>query len=939
MGSPDDSEINIQRRTRALNVHPDAPVRSGLPITNEDVIEKAGKAVEPLTATGAPRTAAAKRNKSHELVTEVAATDWVKHNYGPRAKLRGVLQRANGVPVFDLVFETGRKQFLVVEAKSFFSELGFTNDHVYVQAPDGKLHKVTLAGEVEQMSGRWFDQKFDEMRFGRDATRSSQKLANELHESARSGGLRALVLRARPKPSWITAGGIAEGLLSTEVLFEIVDYTAELCEHFGVESTHVPPKGTEVGSTSSGTLVSKGVSTPGRSEPERKLAVDVAMLDDEHRKALGRAKTLKEGVTKATNKVTRAKAALTKARDEFESAPKSKAKKRDVEAAKAKVKAAQDGVRQAREAARDAKQHAGLIGKRLASKRRIAKLASARAPRPQRVAPPPAPLPSPTRPTPQDRSISASNKVTPEERAVHGKDSHHRGVPGKSVAIGAPVSPPSGAGRIRRAGRVVMGKAKMLVRLGARLLPILDVVDGLLMVVSAIDYVVAWLQREKTAERDEWTRIAHFLSWAGDRTRLSPYDVEYIIGFGDSASQLVQSILTGAGPGNLENWLHKWETEEGWRGFVYATITVNLTRSALGDSDLSDPYLQPYSAESVRPAPPFSDADLARVKRIMPGYEMEVKQFRDYPVTYDIVGRMEIFPTHAPLPNTKKEGTPVYKSEQDEGNRRVTNKVREAGYQQGKGVAVEVRPLWVRYTYPTPILTPFDFIIAKVNNLVAAIIAFVSTHDENVAPDQEVRMNVMGYAWNLFGEYDHAPAPLWSPAIKASLEAIHTALTLLSTHVTEAGDSQLPNPPQKHNRGLLRRREILQKLVKGDATIDEPNRPRKSDVVSFSQIASQYVYNICQTDAAGPFVTGDPEVDTLTVSALCDFAQSIHEDIVRAHNATRATLELNYSGPAPGLPTSSARAANAQASARSPTASPRVEGSQSEITDRERGLA
>jgi hypothetical protein len=131
----------------------------------------------------------------------------------------------------------------------------------------------------------------------------------------------------------------------------------------------------------------------------------------------------------------------------------------------------------------------------------------------------------------------------------------------------------------------------------------------------------------------------------------------------------------------------------------------------------------------------------------------------------------------------------------------------------------------------------------------------------------------------------------------------------------------------------------LQKLVKGDATIDEPNRPRKSDVVSFSQIASQYVYNICQTDAAGPFVTGDPEVDTLTVSALCDFAQSIHEDIVRAHNATRATLELNYSGPAPGLPTSSARAANAQASARSPTASPRVEGSQSEITDRERGLA
>jgi hypothetical protein len=56
-----------------------------------------------------------------------------------------------------------------------------------------------------------------------------------------------------------------------------------------------------------------------------------------------------------------------------------------------------------------------------------------------------------------------------------------------------------------------------------------------------------------------------------------------------------------------------------------------------------------------------------------------------------------------------------------------------------------VQPLWVRYTYPTPILTPFDFIIAKANDLIAAIIAFAATYDATVLPGMDPLPRDPGY--------------------------------------------------------------------------------------------------------------------------------------------------------------------------------------------------
>src|SRR5687767_12694231 len=116
MGQPDDTDPKILRQMRGLNVDPDAPAQGWVPRSAWELIDQAADAVRH-------QSDIARLNKSSELVAEVAAKDWVKRTYGAQAELVPVPRRANGVPILDLVFKTGPKQFLVIEAKSFFSEL------------------------------------------------------------------------------------------------------------------------------------------------------------------------------------------------------------------------------------------------------------------------------------------------------------------------------------------------------------------------------------------------------------------------------------------------------------------------------------------------------------------------------------------------------------------------------------------------------------------------------------------------------------------------------------------------------------------------------------------------------------------------------------------------------------------------------------------------
>lgn len=201
--------------------------------------------------------------------------------------------------------------------------------------------------------------------------------------------------------------------------------------------------------------------------------------------------------------------------------------------------------------------------------------------------------------------------------------------------------------------------------------------------------------------------------------------------------------------------------------------------------------------------------------------------------------------------------------------------------------------MWVRYTFPTPILTPFDFILAKINNLVALIVAFISKYDERMIADMDARTEIIpGVASKNWLEDFEFRAPLHGPYIEWSLNAIYAAMDSLSKHYTEVGDERRPNPPQRHNEGYMRRLQVL----RGLSVLTGPHNG------SFHRIAL-YLNGILQDEDPRHLVASrQRDLDDLRASDLHDLAMNIHQDILKALRAFLSPgtgLEYNYEGPAP----------------------------------------
>ena len=872
MGNGNTTRPVIQRQTQVLNVDPKIPPLREIPVTtNVEEYEKAREIVDPVTKKGTPRKPVAIFNQSQALAAEVAAKDWVKAAYGSRAKLRGVLKRPGGIPVFDYVFETGPNEFLVVEAKAYYSELGFTNDHVMIQGPRGDMRLVTLPDDVEQFSGKWLEQKVDELagkdspsvKASRYADDSSKLLSQELNESWRAGRVRGVVVRAPLNPK------------STELVFEVVDYTDELNAHVGATARHEIPRGSEVGSNRAGAPVRKGVSYAARTPAQRSLALNQQLLKEELRTASKKTTELKNNAKAKEGKARTAKKRLDTAERNLKKAtgPKAIADARvNATTRKAELASLEREAVEARTAAEEAAKTEGAIGKKIGeTRKKIARLETLRTDRPVRPVPGQPRPPATGAPTSAERGTTAVQKA----RGLHETSVADRGL-GRSAtastlsaesavdtaakskgvvkAVGRQVQKLARSERLRAVGRFALKGSKVVMKAGKFIFRIVEVVNpvlDLLMLVDAVDYLVDWLQREKKEEQAEWKRIAHFLSAPGETTRIPPYNMPYTVAFGDTVSRLVQLALAGeTSPGNFVNWLHKWDTERAWGGFVYATATVNLERQALQDSD-DDPY----------------------------------------PVAYYLAGAINVYPTHKPLPNSKQKGPYLLVSESDERNHRTGGR-QEAPYADPKyTVVVEIKPLWVRYTYPNPILTPFDFILAKSNSLIAEIVAFISKYDERIVRDMDVRSEIIpGVAsHNWLDGFDFQP-PLSGPYITRSLSIIYNAIDVLSKPGPEQGDGRMPNPPQRQNAGYHRRLQILRQLV-------TPPGPRSG---SFHQIATDLGHILLPANPRHLVASRDKDLDDLTVQDLQDLAMDIHADIQRAFKACRTPatgLDFNFEGP------------------------------------------
>lgn len=118
-----------------------------------------------------------------------------------------------------------------------------------------------------------------------------------------------------------------------------------------------------------------------------------------------------------------------------------------------------------------------------------------------------------------------------------------------------------------------------------------------------------------------------------------------------------------------------------------------------------------------------------------------------------------------PLPNFKHEERRITLGPQDPQNRRSAG--RKPPFHHPKyEVSVHRSSLEVHYTYPNPVLTPFDFIEAQANALIGQIVAFVSKYDPLIPTEMTARSEVIpgvaDYDWLKGHKYPRPSIPVAS---------------------------------------------------------------------------------------------------------------------------------------------------------------------------------
>lgn len=305
-----------------------------------------------------------------------------------------------------------------------------------------------------------------------------------------------------------------------------------------------------------------------------------------------------------------------------------------------------------------------------------------------------------------------------------------------------------GRGRVLRLGLVGLKVVASVGRFAFRVLDFASPIFNLLDAVALVDALVAWIRRDKVEEEREWVRIGTYLFSHPEIVRTT-YGVKYATAMGNHLEVRFRHRM--ADPRFADNiffWFARW-SDPNWSGFVYLTADAELERQESNQDD--DPYRVKYYWDTI-PMVSFSDK---------------------------------------PPRNAKTNRVIKHAGAQDEDNRSTGGKPLPYN-SPGYNLAVEISTLKVRYTYPRPYLTPFDFMIMKCNNLIASIIEFVSNYDEQIISEMDVSDEVFEGVRVYWLNKHVFSAPLDSDAVHRSLLTLIEAVRLLSLHAHGSGDSKRP---------------------------------------------------------------------------------------------------------------------------------------------------
>lgn len=745
--------------------------------------------------------------KVKELIGEVGGQEGLIRHFGAsRLKLLTVPRRGNDVIILDLVFELDDGQFVIVEAKYGVSQAGrsIAKKTSLVSISKGVIQKtpLPLKGQLEQLDAAWIKERIGEI------GQHDVDLSKALKKAFDSDRVQILETRTRVDMSHGKAPNVQTQLTDhTSAVRKEAKTGRRFVDHehrFAVKEAlgqqrieKLAKEGKELASALERRRQAEKPVQTALNAAKRSLASLKQTPGKELTKAQVAARErwnktiadLEKQIDPLKRATADAKQALAKNEQTVELTEKLKAY--DTRAMKAEQKLK-------RLTMADKLNAGAASGKFSEEERRMLD---------RRLGPKPTPMPGAeaeleTTLAREARSTSLAQKATgaplvAEKQIAHNVERAtvkavvpstaakvliHEGVEGVEVA-----------GRFARFSQLAFKGTRLVARAGSFVFKVVNFADPiftLMDVVAIVDALVDWLRREKIEDEKEWKRIAAYL-FGPLKIVKSGTGVRYATTMGHQID--AHAPLRMSDPqyvsGNALYWTTRW-ADPSWPGFVYIQIDATLDRQESSDEEVRFYW-------DALPAISFTDKPPANYRKLIGGAN--------------------------------------WLGPQDENNR----------FTDGKGgVSAQPSREVVRYTYPQPYLTPFDFLIIQCRTLYSDLVDFVAKFDENFP----IALELEGEDFATFREQALRSYPLSAPLnsreIHVCLINIDHFVKLLGMHATQPGDAARDTPIAHYNAGRNRRLRLLQVLTSPykrpdrlDARYDQM-RPFWEIVLRLGQIVS-----------------------------------------------------------------------------------------------------
>ncbi|MCO5963689.1 hypothetical protein [Sinorhizobium meliloti] len=437
----------------------------------------------------------------------------------------------------------------------------------------------------------------------------------------------------------------------------------------------------------------------------------------------------------------------------------------------------------------------------------------------------------------------ATDKPLTEGKGLVQKSEKSATEAAKAAAKSKPVARAGGgaaqvAAKGGRLSRMALKGTKVVARAGSLVFKVVNFADPLFLlmdVVAVIDALVAWIRRDKIEDEKEWKRIANFLF--GPRELITNrFGVVYPTTMGNQIEAHVPLRMADAqnGTGNIFYWIGRWQSDVNWPGFVYIQIDAELERQQCDDDDVA------------------------------------------YPVRYFWDKLPQIRFTDRPQPNVRTETERLTWLGSGDPRNRFTEG-RGGGGGPETNISAQPSFITVRYTYPQPYLTPFDFILIKCQTLLADLASFIAQFDE----DFLIGLEAEDSEFTSIRQDTIRAYPFRKPFVAFELHVclihIDFYIKLLSSHATLQDDHKRQNIFDPYNAGRNRRLRLLQKLASPNG-LSYPDKYRDPKFSNYRQMRPFWEIVL----RLGKIITSEDPAVLADLKHLRDLASTIDDDAKRA---------------------------------------------------------